>query len=70
MIKALWAGSSEFGLGTADLSASSNYVDTVGIGGPDGIVTNVVKQGGIVSVYYMGCIVGCFGGCVLVIWYR
>ena len=43
-------------------SASSNYVDTVNIGGPDGVVTNVVKQGGIVSVYYMGCIIGCFGG--------
>jgi hypothetical protein len=43
-------------------SASSNYVDTVDIGGPDGHVTNVVKQGGIVSVYYMGCIVGCFVG--------
>ena len=50
---------------SANNSASSDYVDTVKIGGTDGVVTNVVKQGGIVSVYYLGCIIGCFAGWVL-----
>lgn len=61
MIRVLWEVSSESCQDLAD-SASSDYVNTVSIGGPDGIVTNVVKQGGIVSVYYLGCIVGCFVG--------
>lgn len=47
----------------ADLySASSDYVSTVDIGGVDGKVTNQLKQGGIVSIYYLGAIFGCFGG--------
>ncbi|KAL7424631.1 hypothetical protein Q5752_000315 [Cryptotrichosporon argae] len=44
------------------VNASSNYVSTVDIGGTDGVVTNVTKQGGIVSIYYLGAIVGCFAG--------
>lgn len=44
-------------------SASSDYVSTVKIGpGNDGEVTNVTKQGGIVSIYYLGAIFGCFAG--------
>ncbi|KAF2141329.1 uncharacterized protein K452DRAFT_38133 [Aplosporella prunicola CBS 121167] len=43
-------------------NASPRYVQEVGIGLPDGTVTNEVHQGGIVSVYYLGCIVGCFAG--------
>ncbi len=39
-----------------------NYVTEVDIGIADGTVTNTTKQGGIVSVYYLGCIVGCFLG--------
>ena len=35
---------------------------TVKIGNADGKVTNVTKQGGIVSIYYLGAIVGCFAG--------
>jgi hypothetical protein len=50
-------------LSDADLySASSDYVSTVDIGGVDGKVTNQLKQGGIVSIYYLGAIFGCFGG--------
>lgn len=44
------------------VNASPKYVEAVGIGLPDGTVTDTLHQGGIVSVYYMGCIVGCFGG--------
>ena len=33
---------------SSKLSSSSDYVSTVGIGGTDGVVTNVTKQGGIV----------------------
>lgn len=44
------------------VNASPGYVEAVGIGLPDGTVTDTLHQGGIVSVYYMGCIVGCFGG--------
>lgn len=44
------------------VNASPRYVETVGIGLPDGTVTDTLHQGGIVSVYYMGCIAGCFGG--------
>ncbi len=40
----------------------SDYVSIVGIGETDGTVTNVTKQGGIFSVYYLGAIVGCFVG--------
>ncbi len=34
----------------------------VGIGGADGVVTNTTKQRGIVSIYYLGAIIGCFIG--------
>ncbi|KAK4995734.1 hypothetical protein LTR66_004501 [Elasticomyces elasticus] len=44
------------------VNAAPYYVTEVGIGGPDGVVTNTVHQGGIVSIYYLGCIVGCFVG--------
>lgn len=44
------------------VNASPRYVEEVGIGLPDGTVTDTLHQGGIVSVYYMGCIVGCFAG--------
>lgn len=43
-------------------SSSSDYITVVDIGTSDGVVTNVTKQGGIVSVYYLGAIVGCFVG--------
>jgi hypothetical protein len=43
-------------------SSSGDYVDIVKIGNTDGTITNVTKQGGIVSVYYLGAIVGCFIG--------
>lgn len=44
------------------VNSSPRYVTEVGIGEPDGHVTNTVHQGGIVSVYYLGCIFGCFAG--------
>ncbi|KAL0258758.1 hypothetical protein SLS55_006261 [Diplodia seriata] len=44
------------------VNASPRYVQEVGIGRPNGVVTDTVHQGGIVSVYYLGCIVGCFAG--------
>lgn len=44
------------------VNASPRYVETVRIGLPDGTVTDTLHQGGIVSVYYLGCIFGCFGG--------
>ncbi|CAD0109655.1 unnamed protein product [Aureobasidium uvarum] len=44
------------------VNASPNYVSEVKIGQPDGTVTNTTKQGGIVSIYYLGAIVGCFVG--------
>jgi MFS family permease len=43
------------------VNSSPDYVDTVGIGS-NGVVTDVVHQGGIVSIYYLGAIVGCFAG--------
>ena len=36
--------------------------DRVGIGKADGTVTDTTHQGGIVSVYYLGAIFGCFAG--------
>lgn len=43
------------------VNASPDYVKTVGIGEfPSGKVYNTVHQGGIVSIYYLGCIFGCF----------
>ncbi|THZ38375.1 general substrate transporter [Aureobasidium pullulans] len=44
------------------VNASPNYVTEVNIGTADGTVTNTTKQGGIVSIYYLGAIVGCFVG--------
>jgi len=44
------------------VNAAPRYVEEVGIGLPDGTVTNTTTQGGIVSIYYLGCIVGCFVG--------
>ncbi|GME27865.1 Sugar/inositol transporter [Neofusicoccum parvum] len=44
------------------VNASPKYVEEVGIGLPNGQVTDDVHQGGIVSIYYLGCIVGCFAG--------
>ncbi|CAI0641530.1 unnamed protein product [Colletotrichum noveboracense] len=44
------------------VNASPRYVEETGIGMADGTVTDAVHQGGIVSVYYLGCIFGCFVG--------
>ncbi|KAL4860983.1 hypothetical protein BDV12DRAFT_180893 [Aspergillus spectabilis] len=44
------------------VNASPYYVTEVGIGEPDGTVTDTTHQGGIVSIYYLGCIFGCFAG--------
>lgn len=44
------------------VNASPNYLTVVGIGRPDGTVTNTTHQGGIVSIYYLGAIFGAFAG--------
>ncbi|OGM45198.1 hexose carrier protein [Aspergillus bombycis] len=44
------------------VNASPTYVTEVGIGRPDGSVTDTTHQGGLVSIYYLGCIFGCFAG--------
>lgn len=44
------------------VNASPKYVTEVGIGKPDGTVTDTTHQGGIISVYYLGAIFGCFAG--------
>lgn len=44
------------------VNASPYYVTEVGIGNADGTVTDSTHQGGIVSIYYLGCIFGCFAG--------
>ncbi|CAI7634012.1 hypothetical protein N7533_011599 [Penicillium manginii] len=44
------------------VNAAPKYVTEVGIGKPDGTVTDTTHQGGIVSVYYLGAIFGCFAG--------
>ncbi|CAK7270321.1 hypothetical protein SEPCBS57363_004044 [Sporothrix epigloea] len=44
------------------VNSSPRYVEEVGIGLPDGTITSTVHEGGIVSVYYLGCIFGCFAG--------
>ncbi|KZP14171.1 sugar transporter STL1 [Athelia psychrophila] len=44
------------------VNASPRYVQTVGIGKSDGTVTDTAHQGGIVSIYYLGAIFGCFAG--------
>lgn len=43
------------------VNSSGDYINVVKIGSND-VVTNTTKQGGIVSVYYLGAIVGCFVG--------
>lgn len=44
------------------VNSSPTYVTEVGIGKADGTVTDTTHQGGIVSVYYLGAIFGCFTG--------
>ncbi|KAL4922600.1 general substrate transporter [Aspergillus aurantiobrunneus] len=44
------------------VNAAPTYVVEVGIGESDGTITDTTHQGGIVSVYYLGCIFGCFAG--------
>ncbi|KAJ5959440.1 uncharacterized protein N7479_006590 [Penicillium vulpinum] len=44
------------------VNSSPKYVTEVGIGKPDGTVTDTTHQGGIVSIYYLGAIFGCFAG--------
>ncbi|KAJ5537352.1 hypothetical protein N7513_010538 [Penicillium frequentans] len=44
------------------VNASPTYITTVGIGKLDGTITNTTHEGGIVSVYYLGAIFGCFAG--------
>ena len=45
------------------VNAAPDYVREVGIGEyPSGTVTKTTTQGGIVSIYYLGAIVGCFVG--------
>lgn len=44
------------------VNSSPRYVQEVGIGTPDGRITDTLHEGGIVSIYYLGCIVGCFAG--------
>ncbi|KAJ5578832.1 Major facilitator superfamily domain general substrate transporter [Penicillium hetheringtonii] len=44
------------------VNASPRYVTEVGIGTSDGTVTDTTHEGGIVSVYYLGAIFGCFAG--------
>lgn len=42
------------------VNSTPGYVQTVGIGRPDGTVTDTTKQGGLVSSYYFGAMFGCF----------
>lgn len=44
------------------VNSAPRYVTEVGIGQPDGTVTDTTHQGGIVSIYYLGAIFGCFAG--------
>ncbi|KAJ5090076.1 hypothetical protein N7532_008760 [Penicillium argentinense] len=44
------------------VNSAPNYLTLVGIGKASGKVTNTTHQGGIVSVYYLGAIFGCFAG--------
>lgn len=44
------------------VNSAPRYVTEVGIGKPDGTVTDTTHQGGIVSIYYLGAIFGCFAG--------
>jgi len=44
------------------INASPNFITEVGIGLPNGVVTDTTHHGGIVSIYYLGAIVGAFIG--------
>ncbi|PLB55348.1 putative MFS sugar transporter [Aspergillus steynii IBT 23096] len=44
------------------VNSAPKYVTRVGIGTADGTITDTTHQGGLVSVYYLGCIFGCFAG--------
>ncbi|KAJ5346580.1 hypothetical protein N7541_009062 [Penicillium brevicompactum] len=44
------------------VNSAPTYVTEVGIGKADGTVTDTTHQGGIVSIYYLGAIFGCFAG--------
>ncbi|CAN9464739.1 unnamed protein product [Alternaria alternata] len=44
------------------VNSSPRYVEEVGIGNSDGKITDTLHEGGIVSIYYLGCIVGSFVG--------
>lgn len=44
------------------VNSAPRYVALVGIGNADGTVTDATHQGGLVSIYYLGCIFGCFAG--------
>jgi MFS family permease len=44
------------------VNSSPRYVQEVGIGTSDGQITDTLHEGGIVSIYYLGCIFGCFTG--------
>ena len=43
-----------------DINASPNYVAETGIGTPNRKITNITLPGGVVSIYYLRAIVGCF----------
>ncbi|KAJ6160686.1 hypothetical protein N7470_004082 [Penicillium chermesinum] len=44
------------------VNSAPTYVTEVGIGMSDGTITDTTHEGGIVSVYYLGAIFGCFAG--------
>lgn len=44
------------------VNASPTYITEVGIGTSGGTVIDMTHQGGLVSIYYLGCIFGCFVG--------
>lgn len=44
------------------VNSAPTYVTEVGIGTSDGTITDTTHEGGIVSVYYLGAIFGCFAG--------
>jgi MFS family permease len=44
------------------VNSSPRYVQEVGIGTSDGRITDTLHEGGIISIYYLGCIAGCFAG--------
>ena len=44
------------------VNSSPRYIQEVGIGTSDGKITDSLHEGGIGSIYYLGCIFGCFAG--------